>query len=219
MKKTLVWDLPVRLFHWSLVALVAFSFYSGLTGGLTLMDYHMLSGYTILTLLIFRLCWGLLGPRWARFTSFVHGPRALMNSVRQLFKKDSEPYIGHNPLGGLSVMALIIALLIQATTGLFANDDILVEGPLMHLVSDSTSDWLTEVHEVNMLVIATLVTLHICAILFYEIHKGQRLVLGMITGRKAVNDDDVPDVNHRIFPALILLALAASIVYLLVNEL
>ncbi|MBD3647223.1 MAG: cytochrome b/b6 domain-containing protein [Pseudomonadales bacterium] len=218
MKKIVVWDLPVRLFHWALVILVCFSFYSGLTGGLTLMDYHMLSGYTILTLLVFRVGWGLIGTRWARFSSFLYSPRKLIDTARHLFSRETEPYIGHNPLGGLSVLAMILALLVQAITGLFANDDILVEGPLRHLVSESTSNWLTEVHEINLWVIVALAILHMSAVLLYEFHKGQRLIFSMITGRKFVADD-ATGVNNRIIPALILLALAASLVYLVVNEL
>lgn len=220
MKKVFVWDLPTRLFHWILVILICVSFYTGLTGGLTLMDYHMLSGYGILTLVIFRLAWGFFGTRHARFSGFLYGPRSIFQTTRQLMDRRSEPYVGHNPLGGLSVLAFLVALLVQAGTGLFANDDIFTEGPLTHLVSDATSDQLTEIHEINLWVIGILIGLHLAAISLYELYKGQRLILAMITGKKSVPDGkmDGQEIHDRPVRALILLAIAASIVYWLVNR-
>lgn len=218
MNKIRVWDLPLRLFHWVLVILVGFSFYSGLTGGLALMDYHMLSGYSILTLVLFRIAWGFFGPHYAKFANFVPRPRQTMDALRHLFDRNAPASVGHNPLGALSILAMLIALLVQATTGLFANDDIFIEGPLMHLVSEGTSNQLTEIHEINLWVIAALVSLHLIAILYYEAFKGQRLVLPMISGNKHVADDRTPTVHHRLFLALVLAALAAAGVYLLVTR-
>lgn len=219
MKKLFIWDLPLRVFHWILVVLVCVSFYTGLTGGLTLMDYHMWSGYAILTLIIFRIAWGFWGNHYARFGSFLYRPRQLVMAVRQLSDRTSEPYMGHNPLGGLSVIAFLVALLVQAGTGLFANDDIFTEGPLTHLVSDATSDQLTEIHETNLWVIGVLIGLHVAAVIFYETFKGQRLVIPMITGNKPAPDHmtQSPGMHDRPVRALILAALAASIVYSLVN--
>ncbi|MEX2488355.1 MAG: cytochrome b/b6 domain-containing protein [Pseudomonadales bacterium] len=219
MKKIFVWDLPLRLFHWALVILVSVSLYTGLTGGLTLMDYHMLSGYGILTLLVFRLAWGLFGTRYARFAAFVYSARTILRAARDLFHRSGEPYIGHNPLGSLSVLAFIVALLVQAGTGLFANDDIFTEGPLVHLVSDATSNQLTRIHRTNVWIIAVLIGLHLTAVTFYEAYKRQRLITPMITGKKIVaeNTAATQDKGHRLLVATVLLALSAACVYGLIN--
>ena len=125
--KVRVWDLPVRIFHWSLVILFGFSFYSGKTGGFELMDYHMLSGYTLLTLAVFRIFWGFLGGRHARFSSFIASPARIIGYLRSLVGKDHATTIGHNPAGGLSVMVMLMLLLGQGVTGLFTNDDISIK--------------------------------------------------------------------------------------------
>lgn len=181
-----VWDIPTRVFHWSLVICVAISIYTGINGGFTEMDYHMLSGYTILGLVSFRIIWGLIGSHHARFSDFIR-PRELISYSRDLLNRDSTPSVGHNPLGGLSVLALLLVLAIQAGTGLFADDDIMLEGPLTHLVSDETGDLLTSIHHLNIWAIYGLVGLHIFAVLFYEIYKRQRLIVAMITGRKKLS--------------------------------
>src|SRR5512139_3162106 len=118
-----VWDWPVRVFHWSLVALVVFSFVTAKLSG-AWMDWHMRSGYAALSLLAFRVLWGFAGTHWARWSSFVRGPSAALRYARTLFVSPHETSVGHNPLGGYMVVALVVVLLAQATTGLFANDDI-----------------------------------------------------------------------------------------------
>ena len=119
-----VWDLPIRVFHWSLVITLCVSAYTGLTGGFTEMDIHMQSGMVALALVAFRIGWGVLGSHYARFTQFVRGPRAVLQSIRAPVDAP-----GH-PLGALSIIALLVSLLVQISTGLFANDDIFTEGPL-----------------------------------------------------------------------------------------
>ena len=124
-----VWDLPSRLFHGLLVILVAVSFTTGTIGG-NAMQYHEWSGFAILVLLVFRITWGFVGSRTSRFSDFVKGPAAVWRYANALVRGHSECYLGHNPLGGWSVLAMLLALLVQAATGLFANDDIITAGPL-----------------------------------------------------------------------------------------
>src|SRR5262249_35989893 len=137
-----VWDLPVRVFHWLLVVLVVFQVVTGRIGG-SLMPYHAASGYAILALVIFRILWGIVGSTHARFASFVTGPVATYRFARRLFSRQAVPQVGHNPLGGWMVVALILSMLLQALSGLFANDGADAMGPLARLVSIETSNTLT----------------------------------------------------------------------------
>jgi len=146
------------------------------------MDYHMLSGYTLLTLAVFRIFWGFLGGRHARFSSFIASPARIIGYLRSLVGKDHATTIGHNPAGGLSVMVMLMLLLGQGVTGLFTNDDIMLEGPLTHLVSYETSRSLTGTHETISWLLAAAVSLHILAILYYLVVKKENLVKSMITG-------------------------------------
>lgn len=214
-----IWDLPLRLFHWTLVVLVGISIYTGEVGGFELMDYHQLAGYAVLTLLGFRILWGFAGSTWSRFASFVK-PTAILPYLRSLVAGTGQAYPGHNPLGGLSVLAMLLALLTQAGTGLFANDDIMVEGPLVHWVSEATSDLLTRVHHYNSKLIYVLLGLHLLAIAAYELLKKERLILPMITGKKAVlTGGQAPRPLREAVTALLLLAASAAATYYLVNHL
>ena len=181
--RVLVWDLPTRAFHWLLVLLVAVSFVTGKAGG-TAMRYHEWSGVVILWLILFRVLWGFWGGTPSRFVSFVRGPRTVWAYARTLWGKGHDAYLGHNPMGAWSILAMLTLLAIQAGTGLFANDDIFTEGPLFHLVSKTTSDWLTRVHRINQDILLALIVLHLAAIVFYWGVKRENLVAPMITGRK-----------------------------------
>ncbi len=211
----LVWDLPTRLFHWVLVTLVIASFVTGKIGG-TWMRYHMWSGYTILGLLVFRAAWGFVGGRHVRFSAFVRGPGAVLRYARTLLRKDATKYLGHNPLGGWSVLAMLISLLVQTATGLFANDDIITEGPLYPWVSKATSDWLTHIHKLNQQVILFLVSVHVMAVLFYLIIKRENLIQPMFTGRKYWHGEGRSSVE-RLWTAALIAGLSAAGVYLLVR--
>ena len=147
-----VWDLPVRLFHWALVALFAFMFFSGKMKG-NWMEWHMYSGYTILALVLFRILWGFAGGTFARFSSFVAGPGAGIAFMRKLLSGAPAHVAGHNPVGGWMVLVMLVGLLVQAGTGLFSNDDISIEGPLSKFVSKDLSDRLTSIHYYNFLVL------------------------------------------------------------------
>lgn len=216
--KVLVWDLPTRLFHWLLVALVAFQWASA-EGLVSDMDTHAFMGYALLTLLLFRLLWGFFGSETARFSHFIKGPKAIL-----AYLKAPPPFhIGHNPLGALSVIALLTVLLVQAITGLFSTDDILTEGALAHLISDDGRSLATEIHEVNFNILLALIALHITAILFYRFAKGHNLVKPMITGTMEVNYDDKDEKLSEepkmrpLWLALILLMVAAAAIYALVR--
>ena len=210
----LVWDLPTRIFHWLLVALVAFSFYTGKTGG-TLMQYHEWSGVAILVLVFFRVCWGFLGGAHARFTGFLKGPREVWRYATGLFGRDYQPHLGHNPMGGWSIVAMLAALLVQAGTGLFANDDIFTEGPLYAWVSKETSDWLTGIHHLNQNILLGLVALHLGAIVFHFVVKRENLVTPMLTGRKAWHEAAAP-AGGSWKRALVLAAALATGAYLVI---
>jgi len=181
-----VWDLPTRIFHWALVILVAFSWWSGENERFV---WHFWSGYAILTLLIFRIIWGFIGSSTARFTDFVRGPMAGIVHLRELLGRHELRDVGHNAIGGWMVVALILALLAQAVTGLFADDTILTIGPLGELVSSGTRDWLTDIHEVLINIILVMIGLHVLAVLAYLALRKTNLVKPMITGRKSLPAD------------------------------
>ena len=182
--KIVVWDLPLRIFHWSMLTAVLTSIVSGLIGGMA-MPLHFLSGYCILSLLIFRWLWGFIGGHHARFLNFVSGPRGVLNYLK---KSGEHEELGHNPLGSWSVMALLFFLSIQVVTGLFANDEIFNEGPLAGFVSDHQSTLITYYHtSIGLPIIYGLIGLHIAAILYYTIAKKKNLVVAMLHGVKDVD--------------------------------
>ncbi len=177
-----VWDLPVRTVHWVQVALVATSVATGFTGGNAL-RLHRWSGYAILALVLFRATWGFVGGHHARFAAFLRGPRAIADFVRETASLRRPLHFGHNPLAGWMVLALLAALLAQAGTGLFANDDIAFEGPLATAVAKSLSDALTSAHKINARILIALVAMHLGAVLFHLIIERRNLVAPMFTGR------------------------------------
>ncbi|MCW5622006.1 MAG: cytochrome b/b6 domain-containing protein [Burkholderiales bacterium] len=214
-----VWDLPVRVFHWMLVILIATSWISAEIGG-NAMQIHQWSGLTVLMLILFRIAWGFFGGTHARFSSFVRSPAAAVRYGIGLIRGSREFHPGHNPLGGWMVMALLLSLLIQAGTGLFANDDIMLEGPLAARVSKETSDLLTVIHEVNFNVLLGLIAVHILAALFYLVVKRENLILPMITGDKLLHDDDQSAAPRSapLWLAALLLGASAAAVWLLVAD-
>ncbi len=202
-----VWDIPVRVFHWSLVALILWQWASASIGG-NAMEYHLLGGYAMLALLLFRLAWGVVGSHTARFTAFVRSPRATLAYLRTVRAGGVVPVVGHNPAGGWMVLALLAALLAQAGLGLFANDDIMTAGPLAARVTDAVSERLSGLHAGFFYVLLGLVALHVAAILYYRYAKGENLVTAMLTG-KAAHSLDTPH-PKRVSPWLALILLAAS---------
>ena len=214
-----VWDLPTRAFHWALAALVLGSFASAWIGG-NAMAWHLRSGYAVLTLLMFRLLWGIVGGRWSRFASFFHGPATTLRYLRGASRADDYHDVGHNPLGALSVFGLLAILAAQVGTGLFADDEIATTGPLTKFVSDATSGLATHWHKnVGQWLIIALVLLHLGAIAFYRLRRGRDLVRPMLTGDKMLAGrvpESVDSARHRGL-ALTLVALCAALVGWLVG--
>lgn len=181
----LVWDLPTRLFHWALVILFLIAFVTGDQSQLR--TIHQFAGYGILVLVGFRILWGLIGGRYARFTSFLRPPLTALAYLKTLVRreKSDSAEIGHNPAGGWMVVTFLGLLLVQGVTGLFTDDDILFVGPLGEWVSYDQRLMLTAVHRQIGDILPLLIGLHVAAILLYRIVKKQNLVAPMIHGRKA----------------------------------
>lgn len=176
----LVWDWPLRVFHWVLACAIAVSFATHYLG-IEWFEWHRRAGYTALVLVAFRLAWGVVGPRYARFVSFVRGPRAVLDYLRG---RSARPVAGHNPLGALSVLVLLAVVGTQAVTGLFANDEIANAGPFYGWISQETSNRLTAVHEACSNVLLACIVLHLLAIAWYDGVRRAGLVRAMVTGRK-----------------------------------
>ncbi len=209
-----VWDVPVRLFHWTLVVLVLVSFTTAQIGG-NAMQYHEWSGLTILTLVLFRVLWGFAGSTYARFGGFLRGPRSALEYARTLRRDRPAFHAGHNPLGGWMIVLLLASLLVQAGTGMFANDDVMIEGPLVKHISKETSDLLTRIHHFNFNVLLALVTLHVGAALYYLRVKRENLILPLLTGSKQV-PEGAPAQDRRggpVWLAVVLLAVSAGVVW------
>ena len=204
--KQRVWDLPTRLFHWTLVVLVGLSWWSAENDQ---QDLHLYLGYGLLSLLLFRIGWGVAGSSTARFSSFVRGPGAVVRYVRNRFHW---PLAGHAPLGALSVLALLAMLFVIVGTGLFAADeDGLFSGPLAYLVSLGVSDTMTELHEELFDVLLALVGLHVAAILLYRLALGRNLLGPMITGEAELEPGIEPMRAGKWWVAFICLVAAIAI--------
>jgi cytochrome b len=223
-KKVRVWDAPVRLFHWTLVVLLVVSYFSGRAGG-DWMKLHFWSGYAILTLLLFRIAWGLVGSTTARFSHFVKGPAAWFVYLRSFVTGRQTYDVGHNPVGGIMVLVLILAVLAQATAGLFSADTDLgtVNGPLANTIADKWVDRLTAFHKFWVNILIYLAALHILAAITYLVLKRQNLIGSMFTGHKPLHH--VAEAGKPAPPlrfasgrlAISLLIAAAAIVYFCVR--
>lgn len=203
-----VWDLPTRLFHWALLGVVVALFVSGKVGG-NAMDWHVRLGLAAGALIAFRLVWGLVGGRWSRFASFVRGPVTVWRYLRGRVPAPA----GHNPLGALSVLALLAVLALQVATGLVADDEIATVGPLNALVPEDWASWGTRWHKgPGQTLLLVLVGLHVAAILFHGLVKKHPLVRSMLTGDQALPADTPPSRDSALtrLAALLLLGLCAA---------
>jgi cytochrome b len=209
-----VWDAPTRLFHWALVILLGVSW---LTESRGWMRVHMLSGYSIIALLLFRVAWGVAGSQTARFSHFVRGPQAALRHLTHLLRRQPDTEIGHNAAGGWMVLVMLALLAVQVGTGLCANDDANTEGPLFNYVGKEWSDWLSHVHAVNFVLIQLAVALHVAAILIYLGLARHDLVRPMITGRKLLPDVLTPPRFVSPVRAVVLFAIAVGLVGVAVN--
>jgi cytochrome b len=179
----LVWDLPVRVTHWALVLAVA-GCWATHYAGVEWFPWHRRLGYTVLVLVTFRIVWGFVGTRHARFAVFLRGPRTLLAYLRERGRAT----VGHNPFGALSVVALLALLLLQAATGLFANDEIMNMGPFYGWIAPQLSNRITSLHRASSEWLLVLIGTHVAAVAFYVHVRGQPLVSAMITGRKPATD-------------------------------
>ncbi|MCU0984453.1 MAG: cytochrome b/b6 domain-containing protein [Acetobacteraceae bacterium] len=209
LRQVVVWDLPTRVFHWALVAAITGSI---VTIQFHWMEQHALFGYAILTLVIWRVLWGFLGSENARFSHFLKGPGAVLAHLGHILTRKPDREASHNALGGWAVMALLVLVGAQATTGLFANDDILFRGPLAGAVGKEMSDRITGWHFTTKNLLLAILVLHIAAAVFYRVWLRHRLVEAMVTGRKFLPGDVPAPRLAGVGRALILLVLSTAAV-------
>ena len=208
LKRVRVWDLPTRLFHWLLAALVLFAWWSASARHI---DWHRMAGSAVAGLLVFRLWWGVFGGSTARFSQFVRGPRAVIAYARHLFGREA-PTAGHNPMGGWSVLALLTAALATVGFGLFAVDvDGLESGPLARFVDFDTGRTASHLHGDAFTVLEAVVALHLVAIAFYALVKRENLVRPMVDGDKRLATDQASLQPARGFTLLAGLVLGGAV--------
>ncbi len=212
-----VWDWPTRLFHWLLVAAVVGLVVSGNVGG-AWMEWHMRLGFFVLSLLWFRLLWGLWGGRWSRFAAFLYAPQSLWAYLRG--RSPVTHRVGHTPLGALSVFAMLAVLGLQVGTGLFTDDEIFYAGPLTAVASYDIIEAASRYHKGwGKWILIALVALHLLALLAYKLLARQALVLAMITGDKTLNEqvESANDGPRQWLLAAALYAIACGLTYLVVT--
>jgi cytochrome b len=215
MKKNLVWDIPVRLFHWLLVLCLLGQW---LTAEVLedAMDIHFYIGYFTLGLIIFRLIWGFVGTKYAKFNSFIAGPKAILAYSKSVMSKQHTFSIGHNALGGLLLPAVIILVGLQAISGLFTTDDIVSTGPYYDGANADLQQWMQWLHHNVFNVLLGIIGLHLVAIGWYLIFLKHNLIRPMLDGKKAVAEKD--SINHsQLIKAILIMCLVAIFVYWLVE--
>lgn len=209
-----VWDLPTRIFHWALVALILLQYLSG-EFGLLSMDWHFRLGYATLALILFRVLWGFFGSSTSRFSHFVRGPAEVWRYTVALMQGRVRGAVGHNPLGGWSVLLMIASVALQTVTGLFSTDDLDTTGPLAARVSERAVKWMTRIHHWNRYALLLLIVLHLGAVLAHWVWRRDNLVAPMVHGRKRV-DLVAPMRTASLWIALVLLIASAVAVWALV---
>lgn len=217
--KIKVWDWPIRLFHWLLVASIIFQFISGdiLDDA---MQWHFYAGYFCIGLLVFRVLWGIFGTHYARFNQFIRSPFKVFS---YLSGQDKQSYLGHNPAGAYSVVVMLTLVLSQAVSGLFMTDDIFSEGPYYAAVSEQWQDFSSFIHHNAINLIWAMIALHIVSILYYQFKKKQKLTQAMITGYKTTETEHKIKNNMGIVQLSVRLAVciltSALLVYLAIEVL
>ena len=209
-----VWDLPIRLFHWAVVALLAIAYVSELEFW---MQVHFVSGYALLSLLLFRLVWGFVGSDTARFRKFLVSPVQGLLHLARFPRREEDRQIGHNAAGGWMVLLLLALLAAETISGLFGRDDEVSEGPLAHRLTEHGSALSLAVHALCWNLILAAVALHLLAILAYRVVKGHDLLRPMITGKKRLPAATRPPRMASPLLALLVLACAAVLVGIVVN--
>jgi cytochrome b len=207
LKPTPVWDLPTRLFHWALVVLMVAAIAAN---KMNAMDWHMRFGLSILALVLFRIVWGFVGGTHSRFADFVKGPRHGMAFLKAMLQGREPPTAGHNPVAGMMMLALLAALAVHASLGLFGNDDIIFDAPLSKMVSKKTSDLMTTYHKYLFKGILALVALHVGAALYHALVKKEDLIRAMFTGKKSLPPETAQPPARMGSPWLAALILACT---------
>ncbi|MEP1448056.1 MAG: cytochrome b/b6 domain-containing protein [Paraglaciecola sp.] len=215
MQRNLVWDIPVRLFHWLLVLCL---FGQWLTAEVLedAMDIHFYIGYFTLGLIIFRLIWGFLGTKYAKFSSFIAGPKTMLAYLKSIASKQHAFSIGHNSVGGLILPAVIILVGLQAISGLFTSDDILYTGPYYDSASDDLQQWMQWLHHNIFDLLLAIIGLHLVAIGWYLFYLKHNLIKPMLDGKKTVSTKD--SISHsQLVKAIVIMCLVAVFIYWLVE--
>lgn len=193
-----VWDRLIRVFHWGLLLSVAVAYYTAKTDGAPFLfpiEVHAQAGYLILSLLIFRVLWGVLGTHYARFSTFLYAPNAMVTYAGALARRRQPSYASHNPLGGWMVILMLLSLCFQAVSGLFLSDHIFFQGPFHELVGRDLSRALSMLHALNSDVLLVLISLHVAALVMHKL-MGEPLITAMLTGVKHFTTPPVDDCPH-----------------------
>jgi len=212
--KVRIWDIWIRLFHWSIAISVAFMLISGSTGWL-FFDWHRTVGEWILALLVFRLLWGFFGSSNASLLNLVRSPKEALDHLLALFQRRLHSERGHNAAGGWAVLVMLLLLTIQAVTGFFiADEDELVEGALYGNLSSASTDLMYRIHHLNAELLQVVVIVHVAMVFAYLLYGRQNLILPMIHGSMQWLDNlDVPKVTfQRIWVGGVLFALSALLI-------
>jgi cytochrome b len=210
-----VWDLPVRVFHWTLAAAIVGAFVTNKLG-VSYFRYHVWFGYAVIVLVTFRIAWGFVGTRHAQFRNFVRGPIETVRYAILLLRGHKPRYPGHNPLGAWMVLALLIGAGLQAALGLFGNDDIFNVGPLAGYVSKDLSLQLTSIHRRLFYVIVAAVAAHVLAVIAHHVFAREKLVHAMITGHKpkeAIGERDAISSSRNWLAALLAIVFALALAF------
>jgi cytochrome b len=211
-RRVRVWDLPVRLFHWLAVGLVALAW---LSQRMNWMQLHIRAGETLLALVLFRLLWGCCGSETARFSRFLASPAAAWRHLRHLARREPDVQVGHNAAGGWMVAFLLALLLVETLSGLYVNNDIADEGPLSEIVPAFVANAISAIHAYGWNVLAAAVVLHVCAIALYALLKRHNLVRPMVTGVKPLPATIRAPRRASLWLAALLMALSALVTALL----
>jgi len=214
-----VWDLPVRIFHWTLVAAIVSAFITNRLG-VAYFKYHVWSGYAVIILVAFRIIWGIVGTRYARFSQFLKGPTATFRYALGLLGRRAPSYAGHNPLGACMVVTLLAALSVQAISGLFGNDEIFNIGPLAGYISTDLSLQLTTLHRRLFYWIAAAAAIHVLAVIAHYVFSRENLVRAMITGRKpphCVSEGESIASSRVWLAALLIITLTAALSWIVIH--
>ena len=204
-----VWDLPVRLFHWIVVLLLAAAY---ITWRLNWMDWHVWIGETVLTAVLFRILWGCVGSDTARFSQFVASPRAALRHLAHSLRREPDCQVGHNAAGSWMVLVLLALLLAETLTGLYVNNDVADEGPFTEIAPAAVSNAITALHTYLWDALLTAAAVHVLAIALYALAKGHNLLAPMISGRKLLPADVIAPRTAGIVRAAVLLACSALVV-------